>query len=244
MGIKKVRNMARTSREKDQYGIYYLRQRGAEKSSLFRNAVDREMFLKLLLEKKEEVGFKIYAYCIRKRDEYHIILDANGSDISKVMKSLNISYALYRKSKHSLFRDRYYSELLPDNASIKKIFEEIHKERDSEGFNSYCYYSKERIQESSLIDMEDLHTILLSDGNFKRDASCHGCIETFEEAEQELLQEIGRQGLTPKEFYKKKQLRNQKIWEYRRKTTLSLKELGRLFGGLSESSICKVLKNR
>ncbi|HCW73194.1 MAG TPA: hypothetical protein DHM90_04710 [Clostridiaceae bacterium] len=48
-------------------------------------------------------------------------------------------------------------------------------------------------------------------------------------------------GMSLTELLKEKELRNELILKFRKNSTLSLKELGSLFGGLSESSICKIL---
>ncbi len=236
--------MPRQSREKDQYGIYYIRQQGSKSEPLFRNEKDRQAFLGILEDKKQRFGFKVYAYCIKVGEAYHLMIDANGSDISQVMKSMNISYALYRKASEPLFRDRYYSRLLSRHEEVKNIFETIHQEGRAapDRYNSYCFYNEEKLRESTLVDAEDLKVLLHCQGTFRREGDCRGCIESYEEAKKELYREMKSRNLKEKEFFKDKRLRNQKIWEFRKKTTLSLRELGQLFGGLSESSVCKVLK--
>lgn len=236
--------MPRQSREKDQYGIYYIRQQGSKSEPLFRDEKDRRAFLKILQDKKERFGFKVYAYCIKLGEAYHLMIDANGSDISQVMKSMNISYALYRKASEPLFKDRYYSKLLSRHEEVKEIFQAIHQEgkEAADQYNSYCFYNEEKLRESTLVDSEDLKVLLHCQGTFQREGTCRGCIESYEEAKEELHREMKTLKLQEKAFFKDKKLRNQKIWEFRKKTTLSLKELGELFGGLSESSVCKVLK--
>ena len=49
-------------------------------------------------------------------------------------------------------------------------------------------------------------------------------------------------GLTLDELLKNKSLRNELIRLFRKHSTLSLKQLGELFGNLSESTISKLLK--
>ncbi|NBG88372.1 transposase [Isachenkonia alkalipeptolytica] len=244
--MKGGEKMPRKSREKDEYGIYYIRQQGSKEVPLFRDEKDRQAFLGILEDKKQRFGFKVYAYCIKQEEVYHLLIDANGSDISQVMKSMNISYALYRKSRESLFKDRYYSRLLSDHQAVKGVFEEIHQEgkHEKQGFNSYCFYNEEKLKASTLVDTEDLNVVLRCQDTFQKQENCLGCIESYEKAEETLYKELSKLNLEEKEFLKDKKLRNQKIWDYRKKTTLSLKELGRLFGGLSESSICKVLKSQ
>ncbi len=238
--------MPRRSREKDEFGIYYIRQQGSEKVPLFRDEKDRRGFLKILEEKKQRFGFNVYAYCVKQGAVYHLMIDANGSDISQVMKSMNISYALYRKAAEALFKDRYYSKLLPDHNAIKAKFDEIHREGKEEEteYNSYCFYSEEKRKSSTLVDSEELNTLLSCQDPPEKASKCPGCIESYEAARKVLAEELQAMNLREEVFLKNKKERNQKIWEFRKKSTLSLKDLGRLFGGLSESSICKVLKNR
>jgi len=66
-------------------------------------------------------------------------------------------------------------------------------------------------------------------------------METLEEAEEKLKEVSLERGLSLEELLKEKEIRNDLILRFRKNSTLSLKELGALFGGLSESSICKIL---
>ncbi|MCK5764240.1 MAG: hypothetical protein KAH05_08975, partial [Clostridiales bacterium] len=47
--------------------------------------------------------------------------------------------------------------------------------------------------------------------------------------------------ITIDEFLSDKKLRNQELLKFRRVTTLSLNDIGLLFGGLSESAVCKII---
>lgn len=60
----------------------------------------------------------------------HLIIDANGSDISKIMHGVNFSYAMYFNKKHErcgpLFRDRFKSLIVSNDRYLKTLSLYIH----------------------------------------------------------------------------------------------------------------------
>ncbi|GAB6087051.1 transposase [Alkaliphilus crotonatoxidans] len=239
--------LPRSARIKDEYGIYYITQRGSSNRKLFENEGDRDKFLTILMESKEKNGFKLYGYCIAKDNEYHLIINANGSDISKIMKGINISYAMYvDNSTGNLYRDRYKSLLIQDKFTLMEILSKIHAvgRQNNNKYNSYCIYHKEPLFDSQLIDQEDLTLLEDEENCLYRKDNCRCCLKTPWEAKNKLLQIAESRGITLKELMKDKDYRNQLIRDFRKNSILSLKELGEVFGGLSESSICKILNNK
>jgi hypothetical protein len=71
---------------------------------------------------------------------------------------------------------------------------------------------------------------------------CMPCLKTRDEAYQKLQEHARTHRLTVDEMLGNKEIRNALIIEFRKSSLLSLKDLGLLFGGLSESSISKILK--
>jgi uncharacterized protein YnzC (UPF0291/DUF896 family) len=62
-------------------------------------------------------------------------------------------------------------------------------------------------------------------------------------ASDKLKKIANNKGLSIDEAIEDRALRNELIKTFRKNSTLSLKTLGKLFGGLSESSISKILNN-
>lgn len=209
--------MPRSMRIKDDYGVYYIKQQGSSQRNLFQNENDRNRFLSILMESKNNNDFILYAYCIANENEYTLILNANGSDISKIMKGINISYAMYVNQSGSLYRDRYKSLLIND---------------------------WDTLFDSKLIDRKDIELFLLDETCFRQKKDCKNCLSTQMEATLELKKLASSRGLSVEELLKPNSVRNALIREFRKKSTLSLKDLGEVFGGLSESSICKILKGK
>lgn len=110
--------MPRCARIKDDYGIYHIYSRSSSDISLFRSQEDKEKFLSIVKKYKNIFRFKIYSYCLM-NTHYHFIIDSNGSDLSKFIKSINQSYAQYYNRKYSrhghVFSDRFKSILIHEN---------------------------------------------------------------------------------------------------------------------------------
>lgn len=208
--------MAREARVKALYSTYHIQQ-CCPKEKIFISKEDRLIFLTTLQQVKEKYDFKLYGLAIEENG-YELIVFDNGSDISKIMKSINISFSMKYKCRHEncdqLFKERYKSLILEPSdiqASIDKL--------------PPCLYSDE-----SLIDAYE-----------SQDACVKDCIDCKDRANKKLLEILESEGYTFDSMLKNKKYRNELIKSFRKKSVLSLTELGELFGGLSESAISKIL---
>ena len=66
---------------------------------LYRDFEDKEKYLSLMKKYKKLYNVKIYGYCLMD-NHAHLLVDANGADISKVMHGINFSYAMYYNKKY------------------------------------------------------------------------------------------------------------------------------------------------
>jgi REP element-mobilizing transposase RayT len=121
--------MPRCARKKGEYEIYHVIQRGNEKKSIFYDDEDRKRYLGILQRNQKKYGIKIYAYCLMD-NHVHVLMASNGSDISQVMKSINISFAMYINRKYTrcghLFQDRFRSEIITNDAYALQVSKYIH----------------------------------------------------------------------------------------------------------------------
>lgn len=121
--------MPRNGRQKVLYSTYHIMQRGNEQQEIFKNTHDRIYFLKLLNKIKLKYQFRLYAYCLMD-NHIHLAIYDNGTDISQIMKSLNVSYVSYFNNKYQrrghLFQDRFKSELVMDDAYLLELSRYIH----------------------------------------------------------------------------------------------------------------------
>ncbi len=215
--------MARKARGATPEGVYHIQQRSTELRSLFESDDERMKFLQLLKETKQKYGIKLYAYCLEDPNTYHIIIHANGSDLSKLMKSLNIAYAMYVGFDGPLFKDRYKSHLIDSACTYEAVRSDV---VNSKNEKMSCFNSDP----------------LYCDDENPFDAICMPCLKTRDEAYLKLEKLASSHQMTVDEMLGNKEIRNDLIIEFRKSSLLSLKELGLLFGGLSESSVSKILK--
>jgi len=239
--------MARQARNAATYGIYHIYQQGHGSRPLFADEEDRITWLQMIARAKENFGFRLYAYCAANPQEYHLVLNLRGGDLSKVMKSINIAYAMYVKCDGQLFRDRYKSTLVDSREQLLQLMDLIHRrsrahQTKPDLFNSFCCYRGLVKDPLAPLDMDDISTIEEVVQNSKEGGkTCNRCIQTIPEAEAHLRSVLSMKQITREEMQLDKACRNQLIIQFRQETTLSLKELGSLFGGLSESAVSKII---
>lgn len=255
--------MAREKREKDVFSTYYIYQEGPN-NELFKNKSEKELFLSIIEKVKEKYNFKLYAYCLNS-DSYKLIIFDNGSDITKIMKSINVSLTMklnkLRNSKGSIFAKRFTSKIINDGEELLSCSKSIHRNNEDIEFNSYCEYFESK--HKNLVDSDIILNAIIGDNkvskyrmyitedlelkeikcnyNFSKCGDKDICIKSLDKAKKKLSKYLIKEDIEIEAFFKNKKLRNKKIKEYRKISTLSLTELGKLFGGLSESSVCKII---
>lgn len=209
--------MPREAREKKLYSYYHIEQHCDKAIAVFRTKKNRLMFLETLQKVKEKFNFKLYGVGVHKTG-FELVLYDNGSDISKIMKSLNISIAMQYKCNDPdckvVFKERYKSEILkPEQVSnkIKQL--------------PLCVY----------VDQKLLDTFLVESMEVKK------CIDCLQKAKEKMDEILDAEDMTFEAMLKNKGFRNELIKDFRKTSVLSLKELGQLFGGISESGISKIL---
>ncbi|MFD3155915.1 transposase [Haloimpatiens sp. FM7330] len=110
--------------------------RGITEIDLFKDDSDKERFLSNLRKVKQIFGIKIYAYCLMDT-HLHLLIDTDkhdhdgkGADISKVMHSLNLRYAMYYNKKYdrhgSVFSDRFKNIVIKDDRYLLCVSAYIH----------------------------------------------------------------------------------------------------------------------
>ncbi len=239
--------MARQARNANTYGIYHIFQQGYGERPLFTSEEDRVTWLQIVSRARDKFNFKLYAFCATNSQEYHLVLNLQGGDISKVMKSINIAYAMYAKCSGQLFKDRYKSTLIEDKEQLLKLMAQIHRRSRAQAgtpdpYNSFCCYRGRVKDQMAPLDMSDLSVLEeVVQSSREGSKSCNQCIQSMEDAEIHLNKIISHNRMDAAELKKDKAYRNQLIIRFRHETTLSLKELGLLFGGLSESAVSKII---
>ena len=110
--------------------------RGNERKDIFIDNEDKEKLIKIILHKKADETFKLYAYCIMD-NHLHLIVKEQKETISQIIKKIAISYAYYFNNKYKrvghLFQDRYKSETIEDEPYLLSVIRYIHNNPEKAG---------------------------------------------------------------------------------------------------------------
>ena len=122
--------MPRTSRQMSASGIYHVMSRGINKQQIFEDEEDYLLLLECLRLYKDELDFKLYAYCIMS-NHYHLLLaPKEEDDLARILKKVGTRFVnrynwKYRRSGH-LFQDRFKSEPVESDAYFLTVLRYIH----------------------------------------------------------------------------------------------------------------------
>lgn len=121
--------MPRTAREKHDHAIYHIMSRGNNREKIFFDEDDKVRYLDTVKRYQEKYKVVIYAYCLMD-NHAHLLIYANGQDISKVMQGINLSYTLYINRKYErcghLFQGRFKSVIAKREKDVTTESKYIH----------------------------------------------------------------------------------------------------------------------
>jgi len=159
--------MARMARLKAADAIFHIMCKSISEVNLYRDCEDKERYLSLVKKYKKLYNVKIYGYCLM-NNHVHLLIDSNGSDISKIMHGINFSYAMYFNKKYKreghLFKDRFKSKIVNNDHYLKTVSLYIHNNPtdivefkdfpDTYAFSSLGIYIGKRRDLFNIIDYE------------------------------------------------------------------------------------------
>lgn len=251
--------MARKARDKALYSTYWIQQTCTE-AAFFDDEAERIYFLDCLKRSQEQYGFYLIGYRLETVG-YQLILYDNGNDITKIMRTINIEYALKVKRPEFKLKSRFKSEILKDNQRLLQVISCISKDHDCNPYNSFshnCVCDGRLTQDTIALaifshNRETYTAFIRNQISLLEDAipreivepRCEkDCIKTLAEGKKHLETLLLEKGLSPDQLSGEKKLRNSLIQYFRKNSLLTLKELGELFGGMSESAVSKIIKRQ
>lgn len=121
--------MPRIARLKSNNSTYHIMIKSISEITLFQDCEDKERYLFLIKRYMLKYNFKLYAYCLMDTHG-HLIINSNGSDISKIMHSINFCYASFFNKKYKrhghLFQDRFKSKMVYNEKYLLALTAYIH----------------------------------------------------------------------------------------------------------------------
>lgn len=91
--------MARQLRLEFPGALYHLTARGNAREAIYRDDVDRKLFLALLGREIEQQGWQCYAYCLMD-NHYHLLIETPELNLSRGMRRLNQVYTQAYNRRH------------------------------------------------------------------------------------------------------------------------------------------------
>lgn len=111
--------MPRQARIYTEEGVFHILSRGNNRQIVFRDNKDFGVYKGILSELKKDQPFRLYHYCLMSNHTHLIIETTPKTDLSKLMKRLNLSYYHHYKRKYGyvghFWQDRFKSLLIEKN---------------------------------------------------------------------------------------------------------------------------------
>ena len=109
--------------------IYHVMVRGNSGRDIFLDEDDKQKLLKILISKKKENEFILYAYCLMD-NHFHLVLKEHKDNISHIMKRINTTYVVYFNKKYQLdghlFQNRFKSEIVETDDYLLALIRYVH----------------------------------------------------------------------------------------------------------------------
>jgi REP element-mobilizing transposase RayT/DNA-binding CsgD family transcriptional regulator len=123
--------MPRAARVLSETGIYHILLSGNGRQDIFLDEEDKNKIIGILVDKKREREYALYAYCVMDNHVHIIIKDIKAGNIGAIMKRIGTTYAQYFNQKYKrvghVFQDRYRSEPIEDKRYLLAVVRYIHK---------------------------------------------------------------------------------------------------------------------
>ena len=110
-------------------GWYHVYNRGARHQNVFHDDEDRQLFVELLADLVQGGVFRCHASCLM-GNHYHLVIEAEGTDISRGIKALAGQYVQKFNSRHGfdgpLFRSRFGSTAIEGDEHLLETIRYVH----------------------------------------------------------------------------------------------------------------------
>jgi REP element-mobilizing transposase RayT len=121
--------MARPLRIEYPGAVYHFTCRGNEKKDIFKDNLDRESFLEILIQSQKIYQIRLFAYVLMD-NHFHLLLETPLGNWGQFMRRFNITYTVYFNRTHNrvghLFQGRYKSILVEKESYLSELSRYIH----------------------------------------------------------------------------------------------------------------------
>jgi putative transposase len=121
--------MARALRIESEGAFYHITSRGNDRKKIFFSKTDYDKFKTYLEDGIKKFGYRIHSYALM-TNHYHLLLETQKANLSKLMHYINGSYTTYINKKRDrsghLFQGRYKAILVDKDNYLLQLSRYIH----------------------------------------------------------------------------------------------------------------------
>ncbi|WP_407400035.1 transposase [Treponema sp.] len=160
--------MSRKPRVYGTSGFYHVILRGNNKQNLFNDVEDRKFFLEKLKKYSNELGIKVYAFCLM-NNHVHVLIGNANENMSLMVQKIANSYVYYFNRKYErsghLFQGRFKSEPVLDDEYFKTVYRYILQNSEKAGLETFdryrwnSFYALKNTRRRSFVDTEYVITL-------------------------------------------------------------------------------------
>lgn len=249
--------MSRVPREYSLTGYYHIMMRGNERKNIFLSDEDRHKFINTLVKKKEQIGFKLYAFCLMD-NHIHLLINDEKQEISLIMKGIATSYAMFFNRKYQrvghVFQDRFKSESIENERYLLAAIRYIHcnpvkaslvEKPEDYIWSSYRTYIDANLEEFTWLDKDNILEFFSgsidefekfsnekADGEDLLDNDLEGIVGKVQQGRQYLKEYLKQQwpDVSIETIKDEPGIYREVILELRRHTSLSIRSIAELIG--------------
>lgn len=108
---------------------YHVMNRGNRKEPIFWEKEDRVVYLFIMADVKDELGYELLAFCLME-NHLHLLIETKDVHLSEIMHKINTRYSMYVNRKYGLvgrlFQDRFKAKNIMDIGYERELFRYIH----------------------------------------------------------------------------------------------------------------------
>ena len=108
---------------------YHVTCRGNERKAIFRDDIDRSLFLDKLNSSRQIYGAEIHCYVLM-NNHFHLVVETPKGNLSEFMRHFNISYTAAFNRRHSrvghLYQGRYKAILIDKDSYLLELSRYVH----------------------------------------------------------------------------------------------------------------------
>ena len=186
--------MARRPRV-DLAGYHHIINRGVNRTDVFNDSGDKEMFLKILCKSLKSHNAILHSYCLMD-NHYHLLIETSQENLSLLMRNINANYAIYFNKLNNrtghLWQGRFKSRYITSESYLHELLRYIeHNPLRAKIVNSLHDYPYTSYRQ--FVGLQQVIPCLKNSLIFQWFETTQEIAEFFDTGEGEYLEQIGKE---------------------------------------------------